>query len=173
MQNADMAAALGVNPPRVYVSTFAVGAALSGLAGGVLAPLSGVLPTIGVAYIAKAFITVISGGAAILAGTASAPALFGTVNQIVTFVTTPVFGEVALLGRRHRPAPPAAARHHRPLLPERRCERAARSIFWAIGLVGVVGVAFLVLMPRLLELDVRARAHGLHDHGDPGAQPRR
>ena len=97
MQNANMAAALGTNPPRVYAVTFGIGAALSGLAGGVLAPVSGVFPTIGAAYIAKAFITVISGGAAILCGTASASALFGTINQLATFATTPVFGEVALL----------------------------------------------------------------------------
>src|SRR6202048_3043533 len=97
MQNANMAAALGVNPPRVYAVTFGIGAALSGLAGAVLAPVSGVFPTIGVAYVAKSFITVIGGGAAILSGTASASALFGTINQIATFVTTPVFGEVALL----------------------------------------------------------------------------
>src|SRR5437588_8665588 len=98
MQNANMAAALGVNPPRVYAVTFGIGAALSGLAGAVLAPVSGVFPTIGVAYVAKSFITVIGGGAAILTGTVSASALFGTINQITTFVTTPVFGEVALLG---------------------------------------------------------------------------
>jgi branched-chain amino acid transport system permease protein len=97
MQNAQMAAALGVSPPRVYAVTFGIGAALSGLAGGVLAPVSGVFPTIGVAYIAKAFITVIGGGAEIVTGTASAAALFGTINQLATFATTPVFGEVALL----------------------------------------------------------------------------
>jgi branched-chain amino acid transport system permease protein len=97
MQNANMAAALGVNPPRVYAVTFGIGAALSGLAGAVLAPVSGVFPTIGVAYVAKSFITVIGGGAAILSGTVSASALFGTINQIATFATTPVFGEVALL----------------------------------------------------------------------------
>ena len=97
MQNANMASALGVNPPRVYAVTFGAGAALSGLAGAVLAPVSGVFPTIGVAYVAKSFITVIGGGAAILSGTMSASALFGTINQIATFVTTPVFGEVALL----------------------------------------------------------------------------
>jgi branched-subunit amino acid ABC-type transport system permease component len=97
MQNANMAGALGVNPTRVYAVTFGIGAALSGLAGAVLAPVSGVFPTIGIAYVAKAFITVIGGGAAILTGTVSASALFGTINQIATFVTTPVFGEVALL----------------------------------------------------------------------------
>ena len=97
MQNPAMAAALGVNPSRVYAITFGAGAALTGLAGAVLAPVSGVFPTIGVAYVAKSFITVIGGGAAILSGTISASAVFGTINQIATFVTTPVFGEVALL----------------------------------------------------------------------------
>ena len=97
MQNGPMAAALGVNPNRVYAVTFGVGAALTGLAGGVLAPVSGVFPTIGVAYVAKSFITVIGGGAAIVTGAATASTLFGAINQIATYATTPVFGEVALL----------------------------------------------------------------------------
>lgn len=97
MQNPDIAATLGVSPARVYAVTFTAGAALSGLAGGLIAPVSGVLPTMGTAYIAKAFITVITGGAAILAGTLSASALLGTVSTIATFLTTPVFGEVVLL----------------------------------------------------------------------------
>ena len=97
MQNANMAAALGVNPSCVYSITFGVGAALTGLAGAVIAPVSGTFPTIGAAYVAKCFITVIGGGASIVMGTAAASTLFGAVNQIATYVTTPVFGEVALL----------------------------------------------------------------------------
>ncbi len=97
MQNAKMAAALGINESGVYAVTFGVGAAVSGLAGGLLAPISGVVPTIGVAYIAKAFITVISGGAALLTGTVTASGLLGTVNTTVTFLSSPVIGEVALL----------------------------------------------------------------------------
>ena len=97
MQNGAMAAALGVNPGRVYAVTFGVGAALTGLAGAVLAPVSGVFPTIGAAYVAKSFITVIGGGAAIVTGTTSASILFGAINQLATYATTPVFGEVALL----------------------------------------------------------------------------
>jgi branched-chain amino acid transport system permease protein len=97
MQNAGMAAALGISTGRVYSTTFALGAALAGLAGGVLAPITGVVPTIGVAYVAKAFITVIGGGASILAGTLSASTIFGMVNQTASFATTPVIGEVALL----------------------------------------------------------------------------
>ena len=96
MQNPGMAAALGVNPSRIYVTTFGIGAAITGLAGGVLAPVSGVVPTMGAAYVAKAFITVVGGGSAILAGTASASGLFGLINQMGSYLTTPVFGEVIL-----------------------------------------------------------------------------
>jgi urea transport system permease protein len=97
MQNPDMANALGISPSYVYSVTFAVGAALSGLAGALLAPLTGVVPTMGAAFVAKAFITVIGGGPAILAGLVGASSLFGAINQLATFITTPVFGEVALL----------------------------------------------------------------------------
>jgi branched-subunit amino acid ABC-type transport system permease component len=97
MQNAQMASALGVNPSRVYAATFAFGAALTGLAGGLIAPITGIVPTIGASYIAKAFITVISGGAAPVSGTASASIFYGTISQIVTFQTTPVIGQAALL----------------------------------------------------------------------------
>ncbi len=97
MQSSEMAAALGVSTLRVYSITFGIGAALSGLAGGLLAPITGVLPTIGAIYIGKAFITVITGGTAILAGTASASFLLGGFNGIISFVTGPTMGEVALL----------------------------------------------------------------------------
>jgi branched-chain amino acid transport system permease protein len=97
MQDAETASALGVAPDRVYAATFAAGAALSGLAGALLAPLSGVVPTMGAVYIARAFITVITGGAAILAGTLSASGLLGTVSTLGTFLSTPVLGEVAML----------------------------------------------------------------------------
>ena len=97
MQGADVASALGYNPKTVYMWTFTVGAALSGLAGGVLAPLTGLLPSSGGAYIAKAFITVITGGAAVIAGTLSSAAVFGAMNQLVSFGSTPVIGEIAML----------------------------------------------------------------------------
>jgi len=97
MQNAEVASSLGYNPQRIYMWTFTAGAALSGLAGGVMAPLTGLLPSSGALYIAKAFITVITGGAAIISGTLASAAIFGTVNQIVSFGSTPVIGEIAML----------------------------------------------------------------------------
>jgi branched-chain amino acid transport system permease protein len=97
MQNPSMSASLGVRPAAVYMATFALGAALAGLAGGVLAPISGVSPGMGGAYIAKAFITVLGGGPAIIAGTGLAAGLFGFINEIVSFLSTPVIGDIALL----------------------------------------------------------------------------
>jgi branched-chain amino acid transport system permease protein len=97
MQQADMAAALGYSPNRIYMATFFCGSALSGLAGAVLAPLVGLVPTSGGAYIAKAFITVIAGGPSLIAGLFSGAGLFGVVSQVFTFTISPVMGEVALL----------------------------------------------------------------------------
>ncbi len=97
MQNAAVASSLGYNPKTVYMITFTAGAALAGLAGGVLAPLTGLLPTSGGAYIAKAFITIVTGGAAVIAGTLSSSVIFGVVSQVVSFASTPVIGEIAML----------------------------------------------------------------------------
>jgi urea transport system permease protein len=97
MQNADMTAALGIDPRKLYSLTFGIGAALAGLADGLMAPMTGVIPTMGGAFIAKAFITVICGGPAIIAGSAVSAGLFGVINQFVSYISTPVFGEAALL----------------------------------------------------------------------------
>jgi urea transport system permease protein len=97
MQNADVVSALGYNPSRIYMLTFAAGAAVSGLAGGVLAPLTGLLPTSGGQFIAKSFITVIAGGTSVIAGTASGSFVFGLVSKVVEMMSTIVIGEIALL----------------------------------------------------------------------------
>ncbi len=97
MQRSDMASALGYSPDTVYMLTFFAGSALTGLAGGVLTPLVGLVPTSGTQYIAKAFITVISGGASVIAGLLSSATLFGLVSQIFTFSVNSMVGEIALL----------------------------------------------------------------------------
>lgn len=97
MQNAEIASAMGVSPDRVYMVTFGFGSALAGLAGAVLVPLTGVSPTLGLAFVAKAFITVITGGQLPLIGTATASALFGTIDGILAYVYSSVVGEVGLL----------------------------------------------------------------------------
>ena len=97
MQRSDIAAALGYSPDTVNMVTFFIGSAVTGLAGGLLAPLVGLVPTTGGNYIGNAFITVISGGASIIAGLLSSAALFGVVSQFFTFTVNSMAGDIALL----------------------------------------------------------------------------
>jgi branched-chain amino acid transport system permease protein len=97
VQNPTMVAAFGVEPGLVYMGTFAFGAALAGLAGAVIAPLTGVVPSLGLAFIAKIFITVIVGGPDILAGTSAAGGVLGLIESGVSTWTTPIYGQVAML----------------------------------------------------------------------------
>lgn len=97
MQNPDMAQTLGVNATFVYMTTFGLGAAVSGLAGGLIAPVTGVVPSMGVNLIGPAFITVITGGASVVAGTLSASTTLGSISQAITFGAGPVYGDAALL----------------------------------------------------------------------------
>jgi len=93
----EMAAALGIDVQRINMVTFAFGSALAGAAGALLAPLSGVVPTMGVAFVAKAFMTVIVGGQALLIGSTAAAGLLGTVDNVVSYLTTPFLGQGAVL----------------------------------------------------------------------------
>ena len=89
--------AIGMNTDRVYMLTFGYGAMLAGLAGAVISPMFGATPTMGVFYIAKAFITVISGGHMPLLGTLTASSLFGAIDGAVAYATASVVGEITVL----------------------------------------------------------------------------
>jgi len=97
MQNPNISAALGVNRSLVYMLTFGFGSMLTGFAGAVLVPIVGAYPTLGIGYIAKAFITVISGGHLPLIGTITASSLFSTIDGVVGTVSTSVIGEMSVL----------------------------------------------------------------------------
>jgi branched-subunit amino acid ABC-type transport system permease component len=97
MQAPTLVAASGIEPQLVYMGTFATGAALAGLAGAVMAPLTGVVPTMGLAFIAKIFITVMVGGPTVLIGTSSSAAILGAAESAVSYASTPIYGQVAML----------------------------------------------------------------------------
>lgn len=97
MQNPQMASALGTNTSMIYMMTFGFGSAMTGLAGALLVPLFGASPTMGGLYIGKAFIAVISGGPWPLIGTMSASGLFGSIDGVVSYLFSPVLGEIFVL----------------------------------------------------------------------------
>ena len=97
MQNPSTASTLGVNQSRVYMLTFGFGSMLTGFAGAILVPIVGAYPTLGIVYIAKSFITVISGGHLPLLGTITAASLFGTIDGVIATLSSSVIGEIAVL----------------------------------------------------------------------------
>jgi branched-chain amino acid transport system permease protein len=97
MQLPEMAAALGIDVQRINMITFAFGSALAGAAGALLAPISGVVPSMGSAFVAKAFMTVIVGGPVLLSGSAAAAGVLGAVDNVVSYLSTPFLGQGALL----------------------------------------------------------------------------
>jgi hypothetical protein len=61
-ENAEMVGLLGINVDRVFMATFALGAALAGLAGVLIAPLRGVEPFMSAEALGIASVVVVVGG---------------------------------------------------------------------------------------------------------------
>jgi branched-chain amino acid transport system permease protein len=97
IQLPHMAEALGVDTKFIYSMTFALGAALAGLVGGLYAPTMTIVPTMGSTFIMEAFVTVVVGGADIFLGTAPAAAVLGVVKATMTSWQGQLFGQIGLL----------------------------------------------------------------------------
>ena len=68
-ENAATAEALGVGVPRVFAATFALGAALAGLAGALAAPIYQVSPLMGSDILLVVFAIIVIGGMGSIGGT--------------------------------------------------------------------------------------------------------
>jgi branched-chain amino acid transport system permease protein len=79
-QNPEMVSVLGTNIRTVYTLGFALGSALAGVAGVLVAPLSGLFPQMGVDLLIQAFVVVIIGGLGSFRGAAVASLLVGEIN---------------------------------------------------------------------------------------------
>jgi branched-chain amino acid transport system permease protein len=97
IQVPHMAAALGVDTRLIYSLTFACGAGLAGLAGGLYAPTMTLVPTMGATFIMEAFVTVVIGGADVFLGTAPAGGLLAVVKSAMTSWQGQLFGQIGLL----------------------------------------------------------------------------
>jgi branched-subunit amino acid ABC-type transport system permease component len=79
-QNAEMVSVLGTNIRTIYTLGFALGAGLAGIAGVLVAPLSGLIPQMGTDLLLQSFIVVIIGGLGSFRGAAVAGILVGEIN---------------------------------------------------------------------------------------------
>ena len=97
MQNSQIAEALGINPRRMYSSTFMFGSVLAGLCGALYAPTMTITPTMGQAFQNESFVTVIVGGANPLVGVALSGGVLGMIQSILALVFGTFIGKIGLL----------------------------------------------------------------------------
>jgi urea transport system permease protein len=96
-QDRPTASAMGVSVRMVDMFIFALGAAVAGVAGVVLALLGPVTPTVGQSYIVTAFLVVILGGLGSIAGTTIAAILIGLVSAMAQVFVDVSFAQVITL----------------------------------------------------------------------------
>lgn len=97
IQNANMAQCLGLRTDRLYTLTFALGAGLAGLTGALYAPTMTAVPTMGTNFIVQAFVSVVVGGANVIAGTTPAAAALAVIQTALTASYGQLFGQIGLL----------------------------------------------------------------------------
>jgi branched-chain amino acid transport system permease protein len=72
----------GINVPKTFRFTFALGAGIAGIGGGLLLPIEAVAPTLGLEFAIKAFIVVVIGGTGAIWGTLVAGIILGLAEAL-------------------------------------------------------------------------------------------
>jgi urea transport system permease protein len=96
-QDRPTASAMGVNVRGVDMLIFALGAAVAGVAGVILALIGPVTPNVGQGYIVTAFLVVIMGGLGSITGTAIAAVILGLVSALAQVFVDVSFAQVLML----------------------------------------------------------------------------
>jgi branched-chain amino acid transport system permease protein len=95
VQNPEMVGALGISLQPYMTAVAALGVGLAGLAGVLLAPISGVHPAMGAEILTAAFVVVVIGGLGSFWGVILAAGLVGVVRGVTIFVN-PSWGEASM-----------------------------------------------------------------------------
>src|SRR5258706_1054455 len=97
-QDRQVARLLGIDDRRIYNVAFALGTALMGIAGAILAPFYYTHPAVGTTFILKAFVIVVLGGLGSMPGAALGGLIVGVVEGVIALYTQAAVAQVALLG---------------------------------------------------------------------------
>ncbi|MGA0597452.1 branched-chain amino acid ABC transporter permease [Enterovirga sp. CN4-39] len=95
VQNPEMVGALGISLGPYMTAVVALGIGLAGLAGVLLAPISGVHPAMGAEILTAAFVVVVIGGLGSFWGVIAAAALVGVVRGLTIYFFPPA-GEASM-----------------------------------------------------------------------------
>ena len=97
-QNLVAARLYGVEPKHLYATTFAIGIALAGAAGGLYGTVSQINPYIGATLTAKSFAIAIIGGLDNPLGVLVGGLFLGIIESLTTLYVGPTFADVASFG---------------------------------------------------------------------------
>lgn len=108
VRNPALAETMGINVGVMRAALFALGSAIAGLAGALLAPINTLDPQFGLLFLVNSFLVVILGGKGSLRGLVVAAVLLGGSLSILQFVIPTVYAQIvvlviAILGVRLRP----------------------------------------------------------------------
>ena len=108
VRNPGLAETMGINVGVMRAALFALGSAIAGLAGALLAPINTLDPQFGLLFLVNSFLVVILGGPGSLRGLVVAAALLGGSLSILQFMIPTVYAQIivlviAILGVRLRP----------------------------------------------------------------------
>ena len=94
VQDREAAALMGIDVPRVFLLTFALGSGLVGLAGCAMLPLFSTFPTVGFNFVLIAFVIVVLGGLGSIAGALVGGLCVGVVQSISGYYVAPAYGQM-------------------------------------------------------------------------------
>jgi len=94
LENPALARASGLSTTRIYALTFTAGAALAGLAGGLVVPLFSMFADLGVRFLIQSFLAVLLGGVGTFEGPALGAGVIGVLSAGLPWVTSPVLADV-------------------------------------------------------------------------------
>jgi branched-chain amino acid transport system permease protein len=94
LENPALARASGISTNRIYALTFAVGAGLAGLAGGLMVPIFSMFADLGVRFLIQGFLAVLLGGVGTFEGPALGAAVIGVLSAGLPWVLSPVLADV-------------------------------------------------------------------------------
>jgi branched-chain amino acid transport system permease protein len=94
LENPALARASGISTNRVYAATFTFGAALAGLAGGLMVPIYSLNADMGVPFLIKSFLAVMLGGMGSFEGTIAGAAFVGATSAALPWAIKPVVADM-------------------------------------------------------------------------------
>ncbi|WP_199805074.1 branched-chain amino acid ABC transporter permease [Fictibacillus sp. FJAT-27399] len=97
-QNRESATLMGVNINKIYMLTFAIGTALTGLCAALLMPMYPVFPTIGLNFVLMTFVVVVMGGLGSIPGALLGGLSIGIIETMSAYVFDPGWKQAIYFG---------------------------------------------------------------------------